>query len=39
LTLGEIGAAIGLSKERARQIQEQALSKLREVLEADPALQ
>lgn len=39
LTLGEIGDAIGLSKERARQIQDQALNKLREVLEADPALQ
>lgn len=39
LTLGEIGAAIGLSKERARQIQEQALGKLRVLLEADPALQ
>jgi RNA polymerase primary sigma factor len=38
LTLGEIGAAIGLSKERARQIQEQALSKLRSVLESDSAL-
>lgn len=38
LTLGEIGEAIGLSKERARQIQEQALSKLRAVLESDAAL-
>jgi RNA polymerase sigma factor (sigma-70 family) len=39
LTLGEVGAAIGLSKERARQIQEQALSKLRDVLKTDPALE
>lgn len=39
LTLGEIGAAIGLSKERARQIQEEALGKLRLVLEEDPVLQ
>lgn len=39
LTLGEVGAAIGLSKERARQIQEEALGKLRAVLEADAALQ
>lgn len=39
LTLGEIGDAIGLSKERARQIQEQALGKLRLVLEEDVALQ
>lgn len=39
LTLGQIGEAIGLSKERARQIQEIALGKLRGVLEADPALQ
>jgi len=39
LTLGEIGDAIGLSKERARQIQEIALAKLRGVLEADAALQ
>lgn len=38
MTLGEIGEAIGLSKERARQIQEIALAKLRLVLEADPAL-
>ncbi|MCB9851054.1 MAG: sigma-70 family RNA polymerase sigma factor [Phycisphaerales bacterium] len=39
LTLGEVGAAIGLSKERARQIQEEALGKLRDVLVADPALE
>ncbi len=39
LTLGQIGEAIGLSKERARQIQEIALGKLRDVLETDPALQ
>ncbi|GJM24375.1 MAG: hypothetical protein DHS20C16_07900 [Phycisphaerae bacterium] len=39
LTLGQIGEAIGLSKERARQIQEIALGKLRSVLETDPALQ
>jgi RNA polymerase sigma factor (sigma-70 family) len=39
LTLGEIGEAIGLSKERARQIQEIALDKLRVVLTSDPALQ
>jgi RNA polymerase primary sigma factor len=38
-TLSEIGDALGLSKERVRQIQNSALSKLREVLEADPALQ
>lgn len=39
LTLGEVGEAIGLSKERARQIQEEALSKLRAVLTTDAALQ
>jgi RNA polymerase sigma factor (sigma-70 family) len=39
LTLGEIGNAIGLSKERARQIQEAALAKLRGVLTTDPMLQ
>jgi RNA polymerase primary sigma factor len=38
-TLSEIGDALGLSKERVRQIQNSALGKLREVLEADPALQ
>lgn len=39
LTLQEIGVALGLSKERVRQIQKSALNKLREVLEADPVLQ
>jgi len=39
MTLGEVGEAIGLSKERVRQIQNSALGKLRRVLEADPALQ
>lgn len=38
-TLGEVGEAIGLSKERVRQIQQRALEKLRGVLETDPALQ
>ncbi len=39
LTLGEIGARIGLSRERVRQIEKTALNKIRVVLEADPALQ
>jgi len=39
LTFQEIGAAVGLSKERVRQIQKIALRKLRDVLDADPALQ
>lgn len=39
LTLGEIGKTIGLSKERVRQIQKKALTKLRQVLETDPLLQ
>jgi RNA polymerase sigma factor (sigma-70 family) len=39
LTFREIGDAIGLSKERVRQIQNVALDKLREVLDADPILQ
>lgn len=39
LTLQQIGDAIGVSKERVRQIQKKALSKLREVLDADPVLQ
>jgi RNA polymerase primary sigma factor len=38
-TLGEVGDAMGLSKERVRQIQKSALEKLRQVLEADPSLQ
>ncbi|MBI4581736.1 MAG: sigma-70 family RNA polymerase sigma factor [Planctomycetes bacterium] len=39
LTFQEIGNAVGLSKERVRQIQNVALSKLREVLTGDPILQ
>ncbi|MFQ5489222.1 MAG: sigma-70 family RNA polymerase sigma factor [Phycisphaerae bacterium] len=39
LTLQQVGECVGLSKERVRQIQNQALAKLRAVLEADPALQ
>jgi len=39
LTFREIGDAIGMSKERVRQIQNIALDKLREVLDADPMLQ
>ncbi len=39
LTLQQVGKAVGLSKERVRQIQNQALSKLRAVLETDPVLQ
>ena len=38
LTFKEIGDAIGLSKERVRQIQNIALSKLRDVLTQDPLL-
>ena len=38
-TLGAIGQAVGLSKERVRQIQNAALRKLRIVLKADPILQ
>ncbi len=38
LTFQEIGDAIGLSKERVRQIQNIALGKLREALSEDPAL-
>lgn len=38
LTFREIGDTIGLSKERVRQIQNIALSKLREVLADDPVL-
>jgi len=37
-TFREIGEAIGLSKERVRQIQNVALAKLRDVLDADPLL-
>jgi RNA polymerase primary sigma factor len=39
LTFQKIGDRVGLSKERGRQIQNGALQKLREVLEADPVLQ
>lgn len=39
LTYEQIGEGIGLSKERVRQIQNVALSKLREVLSEDPMLQ
>ncbi len=39
LTFQEIGDEVGLSKERVRQIQNVALSKLREVLDSDPVLQ
>jgi len=39
LTLDEIGATFGLSKERVRQIQNRALAKLRDVLDVDPLLQ
>lgn len=38
LTFQEIGDAVGLSKERVRQIQNIALGKLREVLDEDPVL-
>ncbi len=38
-TFREIGRAIGLSKERVRQIQHEALTKLRTVLREDPVLQ
>ena len=37
-TFREIGDAVGLSKERVRQIQNVALNKLREVLDEDPVL-
>jgi len=39
LTFQEIGNAVGLSKERVRQIQNVALDKLRGVLAGDPVLQ
>ncbi len=39
LTFQEIGDAVGLSKERVRQIQNIAIRKLREALAADPVLQ
>lgn len=38
-TLSQIGDTLGLSKERVRQIQNVALAKLRDVLQADPLLQ
>ena len=38
-TLQQIGLAVGLSKERVRQLQNSALQKLREVLAADGLLQ
>ncbi len=38
-TLGAIGRAVGLSKERVRQIQNGALHKLHVILNADPMLQ
>jgi RNA polymerase sigma factor (sigma-70 family) len=38
LTFRQIGEAVGLSKERVRQIQNVALAKLRDVLDADPLL-
>ena len=38
-TLQEIGDAVGLSKERVRQLQNSALDKLRLVLSCDPVLQ
>lgn len=37
-TFAQLGAVIGVSKERVRQIQRSALDKLRGALEADPAL-
>ncbi len=39
LTFKQIGQAVGLSKERVRQIQNTALAKLRETLAQDPLLQ
>lgn len=39
MTLRELGTAMGVSKERVRQIQNRALGKLRDVLLNDPVLQ
>jgi len=39
LTFDDIGSAVGLSKERIRQIQNAALKKIRNVLSQDPVLQ
>jgi len=39
MTFQQIGRIVGLSKERVRQIQNIALDKLREAIEADPVLQ
>ena len=39
LSLQKVGAGVGLSKERIRQIQKGAICKLREALNQDPVLQ
>ncbi len=39
LTFRKIGNVVGLSKERVRQLQNEALAKLRRILEIDPFLQ